>query len=508
MSAVRRQVVFDSLGLMFTYLRFNTASPSYSIARRCVSIGVCAFVIGNILLLNGCASTTRDMDQSAGLTVPTAWSIEAGVNSPSATSLVQWWERFNDPLLTSLVLQSMQRNTDVQAASAALRQARALRDVAAGALLPVVAGSASAQHGTSGTNSTGNSFKLGADASWEIDVFGGNRSALAASEASATAAAANLGNVQISIGAEVALSYITLRNAQARLEIAEANLMSQTETAQITQWRLQAGLVSSLEDAQARAAVAQTQAQLPVLQIAIDQTQRALAVLTGQPPAALLQVLTGKRPIPIAAPDLALSLPTETLRQRPDVRAAEYSVTAASARVAQADAARMPSFKLNGSLGLNALTLGRLTHGAALVNALLGGVSVPIFNGGVLSAQVRAQEAALQQAQATHRGTILTALKDVENALIALRGDRERLTRLTLASEAANDAALYARQRYSSGIVDFQTVLETQRTQLNTQDSVASVTADIAADHVRLYKALGGGWQPDLVAVPTHALPL
>jgi outer membrane protein TolC len=245
-----------------------------------------------------------------------------------------------------------------------------------------------------------------------------------------------------------------------------------------------------------------------VLQAAIDQARHALGVLVGQPPAALLDVLAGLRAVPTAATDLALSLPSETLRQRPDVRAAEYSVIAASARVAQADAARMPSFKLSGSLGLNALTLGGLTHGAALVSALLAGVSLPIFNGGALSAQVRAQEAALQQARANYRGVILIALKDVEDALLALRGDRERLARLTLASEAASDAALYARQRYTSGIVDFQTVLETQRTQLNTQDSVASVTADIAADHVRLYKALGGGWQPDIVATPTRVLPL
>ncbi len=504
----RRQVVVDTLRPMSVYLRFNTALRENFISHRCVSIGVCVLVASSILLLNGCASMRGPTDQSAGPMVPTDWSIATGAPSPNATSLAQWWKRFNDPLLTSLVLQSMQRNTDVEAARAALLQARALRDVAAGALLPVVAGAASAQHGTSGTNSTGNSFKLEADASWEIDVFGGNRSALDATEASASASVANLGNVQISIGAEVALSYITLRNAQARLEIATANLNSQTETAQITQWRLQVGLVSSLEDAQARAAVSQTQAQLPVLQVAIDQARHALAVLVGQPPAALLDVLATRRAVPTAATDLALSLPSETLRQRPDVRAAEYAVIAASARVAQADAARMPSFKLSGSLGLNALTLGGLTHGAALVSALLAGVSLPIFNGGALSAQVRAQEAALQQARANYRGVILIALKDVEDALLALRGDRERLARLTLASEAAIDAALYARQRYTGGIVDFQTVLETQRTQLNTQDSVASVTADIAADHVRLYKALGGGWQPDIVATPTRVLPL
>jgi outer membrane protein TolC len=231
-------------------------------------------------------------------------------------------------------------------------------------------------------------------------------------------------------------------------------------------------------------------------------------VLTGQPPAALLTLLAAASPLPQAPDDLVLSIPAETLRQRPDVRAAEYAITAALARVAEADAARMPSFKLNGSLGLNALTLGSLTSGAAVVSSLLAGVSLPIFNGGSLLAQVRAQQAALEQARVSYRAAVLAALKDVEDALVALRGDRERVARLTLAADAAGNAALYARQRFSSGIVDFQTVLDTQRTQLGAQDSVASARADLSADHVRLYKALGGGWLPDAAgATPVASEP-
>jgi NodT family efflux transporter outer membrane factor (OMF) lipoprotein len=306
-----------------------------------------------------------------------------------------------------------------------------------------------------------------------------------------------LGDVQVSIGAEVALDYITLRGAQARLAIATVNLASQQETLQITQWRLQAGLVTSLEAEQARAAAEQTSAQLPALRTSIDQTGHALAVLTGQPPAALKVVLAAAGPVPRATDDLALSIPAETLRQRPDVRAAEYQVTAAAARVAQADVARFPDFKLSGSLGLSALTLGALTNGASVVSALLAAVSMPVFDGGARSAQVRAQQAALDQAQSKYRAAVLTALREVEDALVALRGDRERQARLQQAAEAAGNAALLARQRYSSGLVDFQIVLETQRTALSTQDAVSSASSDVSAGHVRLYKALGGGWRPD-----------
>jgi outer membrane protein TolC len=179
---------------------------------------------------------------------------------------------------------------------------------------------------------------------------------------------------------------------------------------------------------------------------------------------------------------LALAIPAQTLRQRPDVRAAEHRISAALARAAQADAARYPSFQISGSLGLNALTLNSLSSGASVVKALLASVSLPLFDGGAARAQVRAQEAALEQARVSYQASVLAALKDVEDALVSLQGNR---------------------QRYASGLIDFRAVLETQRTLLSTQDSVESTRTSLSADHVRLYKALGGGWTP---AAETAAL--
>lgn len=451
-----------------------------------------------LLTLVGCASVAPLRDRAdAAIIIPAAWTTPHIVASVVSPALALWWLHFDDPLLARLVEQALLANTSVNSAQAALRRARALRDVSAAGLLPALGSSASAQHSRTDGNSNGDIFKAGLDASWELDIFGVNRNTLTASEATARASAASLGDVQVSIAAEVAINYISLRGAQARLAIAEANLASQLETLQITQWRLQAGLVTSLEAEQARAAAAQTSALIPAFQTSIEQTRHALAVLTGQPPAALANVLAAAGPIPQAADDLALSIPAETLRQRPDVRAAEYRVTATEALVAKADAERMPSFKLGGSLGLNALTLGGLTHGAAVVSALLASVALPVFDGGALRAQVRAQQAALEQAQFEYQATILTALKDVENALVALRGYRERLLHLQQAAEAAGNAALMARQRFNGGLIDFQIVLETQRTQRNTQDAVADASTELGAEYVRLYKALGGGWLPD-----------
>jgi len=454
--------------------------------------------MGFLLLgLYGCTSVAPQHTAPKSFDVPVAWSVANVSGSTGASSLTQWWSSFNDPLLTSLVAQALQSGTSVKSAQAALQQARALRDVSAATLWPGVSASASAGRSKVGHNTAVNSFATGLDASWELDIFGGNRSALSASEATVRASAASLGDVQVSIAAEVALDYIALRSAQTRLAIAGNNLVSQQETLQITRWRLQAGLVSSLEVEQARAAAEQTGALIPTLQTSIDQTSHALAVLTGQPPATLLKVLTAVSPIPQANNDLALSIPAETLRQRPDVRAAEHQVTAAQARLSQADAARLPNFALSGSLGLNAATIGSLTGSEAVVSTLLAGVSLPVFDGGALRAQVRVQQAALDQAHLAYEATVLAALTDVEDALVALRGDRERLLSLQHASEAASNAALMARQSYASGLVDFQTVLDTQRSQLTTEDSVAIASGDMSADHVRLYKALGGGWRSD-----------
>jgi len=364
-------------------------------------------------------------------------------------------------------------------------------------------------------------------------VFGRARSALDAAEAEVEAARTGLAGTRVSLAAEVALAYIDLRNQQSRLVLARQILAAQQETQQFAQWRVQAGLATSIELEQARAAAEQTAAQLFALENGIAQAAHSLTVLCGEAPGTMLAALTGAdeqtdaarstssaestrqadtgiRPeirsastsglpsesvpsVPQVSRELALTIPADTLRQRPDIHQAEARVDAALARVSQADAARYPGFRLGGSIGLSALTLGGLS-GGAVASSLLASVSLPLFDGGALRAQVRVQEAALEQARLSWQATVLAALREVEDALVALRTDRERLAHLEQAAEAAGNAALLAQDRYASGLVDFQVVLDTQRTLLNTRDSVAGTLASVSADHVRLYKALGGGW--------------
>lgn len=448
-----------------------------------------------VLGLGGCTTWAPPASPLPEVAVPAAWSSGTATSTTVAPQpLAQWWERFNDPLLVTLVSQALQANTTVRSAQAALQQARALRDVRSAALYPSVNASTSAQRNQSGGNDAIDSFQAGFDASWEMDVFGARRSARNAAAADARAAEADLADVQVSIAAEVAVTYMELRGLQARLAIARNNLANQIETQQITAWRTQSGLASSLDLEQANAAAAQTNAAIPALEASAATSQHGLAVLIGRPPGALQAALAEARPPPLVAGDLALDIPARTLRQRADVRAAEQRVSAALARVSQADAARYPSFQISGSLGLSAGTLGSLASSPTAVNALLARISVPLFDAGAARAQVRAQEAALEQSRVNYQAVVLTALQDVEDALVALQGDRERLARLQVAAEAAGNADLLARQRYASGLIDFRSVLETQRTLLSTQDSVESTRASLSADHVRLYKALGGGW--------------
>lgn len=454
-------------------------------------------------LLAGCAATPRGAPALPTIAIPAAWSAQA---APTADprALAGWWRNFDDPLLADLVERALEANTTVGVAEAALRQARALRDVQSARLAPGIDASGSAQRARVGDTRAANRFDVGLDAGWEIDLFGANRSAVRAADADALGAQANVDGTRVSLAAEVALVYVELRGLQARLAIARENLRAQAETLQLAQWRAQAGLATSIEVEQARAASEQTAAGIPSLESAILQARHALAVLIGQPPGASVPELAGlaeARPVPRVGSELALAFPAETLRQRPDVRAAEHRVSAALARVDQADALRYPSLRIGGSLGLSALTLGGLaSSGAVIANSLLAGLTVPLFDGGGLAAQLRVQEASFEQARLDYEAVVLGALREVEDALVALRGDRERLARLRDAADAAANAALLAQANYASGLVDFQVVLDTQRSLLATQDSVAATTASVGADHVRLYKALGGGWQPDAPA--------
>jgi len=372
--------------------------------------------------------------------------------------------------------------------------------VAAAARFPSVAASGNARRSRSseetGSGDARNSFSAGFDASWEIDVFGGVRRGVEAAEADLESTVANLDDTRVSLASEVALNYIDVRTLQTLLGIARANLASQSETLQLTEWRAQAGLVSSQDVEQARSNREQTRAQIPALETSLAEAEHRLDLLLGRAPGTLHARLAATGDLPAVPDQIAVGIPADTLRQRPDVRAAERRLAAETARVGVAEAARYPFFNLSGSIGLEALTFGALGNSDAAASSLFAGFTAPIFDAGRLRAQVDIQDALREQALVAYEQTVLVALQDVENVLVSLARNRERVEALENAVESARNAALLARQRYSAGLIDFQSVLDSERSVLLLEESLAGSRANGVQALIRLYKALGGGWSP------------
>lgn len=468
----------------------SPATPALRTATRPVH-RLAANAAAVAMLLAGCAVSSPVPAPMAGVALPLQWTQP---QPPGTGGLTGWWHVFDDALLVELIGAAQGMNTDIGIATARLRQARAARQEAAAALGVAVTGSAGVRRGAGAGERPASSFGVTLDAAWEADLFGASGHGLAAQEASVRAGVADLGATQVSIAAEVALAYLDTRNAQVRAAVTRDNLATQQETLQISQWRQQAGLASSLEVEQARAAVEQTRAQVPGLESAAVKSAHALAVLTGRPPAELLDRLAATAGLPLARDDVLLAAPADVLRQRPDIHAAEQRVLAAAERVGQADAARFPQLAVGGSLAWSGLTLGTLGSVSAARSLALS-ITQPLIDHGRLAAQLAGRRAEFDAAQLAWRASLLQALREVEDALVALAATREQLDALQLAAQAAGNASLLATQRQASGLIDFQTVLETQRTLLNLQGQVVAAQAELGASHVRLYKALGGGWR-------------
>ena len=442
-----------------------------------------------VLFSSACA-TTGALSTSAVRIQPLAgWTTPAEGVVSDTQDLSRWWEQLADATLTALIDRAISGSPDLRTAQARLRQARAQRNVTSADLAPTVSASASG----SDCNTTPSGFSAGFDASWEPDVFGSIRKGVEAANAEIRATAADLNATRVSLAAEVARNYIELRSFQTRLEIARRNEATQAETLELTQFRVQAGLVGSVDAEQARANLEQTRAQIPTLESSIAQTIHRLSTLAGLEPSVLKAQLTSAAPLPEVPDQVAIGIPANTLRQRPDVRGAEERIIAETARVEQSRRRRFPQFSLSGSIGTEIMT-GAVTGGTSLVSSVAGSVLQTVFDRGRIRQQVEIQSAVQEQAVSSYDATVLLALEEVENALVSFEKSRQRRASLGAAEDAANNAALLAQSQYEAGLTDFQTVLDTQRTVLSVQDSLAATEGDRLTALIQLYKALGGGW--------------
>lgn len=431
--------------------------------------------------------------------LPESWSISPVKEAAPAPDLAYWWRQLNDPLLDQLIEEAQAGSLDLKLAQSRLRQARASRQQAVSGLFPSLTASAGASRNKNAKAISAapvrTLYDAGFDASWEIDLFGGKQRGIEAVSADLAASEASLNNVRVSLVAEVAQNYVELRAYQQRLRIARDNLSSQSETVQITEWRNQAGLASSSDVEQARTSRAQTRASIPDLDIGRAAAENRLAVLLGKNPGALHAQLAEAREFPSVPASLGSGIPADVLRQRPDLIVAERTLAAETARLGQKQAQRFPSLNLGGSFGWQAYSFAALGGADTLVRAVSGTLAATLFDGGKLRSAVDIQSAVQEQALLSYQSSVLGALEEIENALTAYAASRERLEARQTAAEAARNAASLARDLYQSGLADFQKVLETERTRLSTEDSLATAQASRLTSLITLYKALGGGWQ-------------
>lgn len=479
-------------------------------AARWFAAGVC------LLAFTGCAVGPDYVQPRTS--VPSAWKWLTGPaeEHPNATTaapveLVEWWKSFDDPMLTSLVERAIQSNLDVLQAKARIRQARAARAIAVGGLFPDLSASADytrshrgsgASSGSTSSGGTGGSssinsdlFQAGLDAAWEIDVFGGLRRNVEASSADLVAAVEDRRDVLVSLVAEVGTNYLNLRGFQAQIAIARSNLEAQRHSAEITRKRYEAGFVGTLDVANARAQMATTEAEIPVLESSALSTIHNLGLLLGLNPTALEPELMPDAPIPANPPEVPAGLPSDLLRRRPDIRRAEAQLHAATARIGVATADLFPKFSLTGSFGFSSTDLSTFMNWSSRVASFGPSVTWPVFDAGKIRANIEVQNALQEQALLTYRKAVITAMRDVESALVAYAREQEHLRLLEEAvrqNTAAVDASL---KLYTAGRSDFLNVLTAQRSLLLSEDALALSVRTMGTDLIALYKALGGGWE-------------
>jgi NodT family efflux transporter outer membrane factor (OMF) lipoprotein len=433
----------------------------------------------------------------------------------SAPDVVAWWNQFNDPALSGLISRAAQSNLTLAQAETRIRQARAARVIAASGLFPSVDASASATRARTGSttdsgdhfSSTRNLFREGFDATWEIDIFGGVRRGIEAADAQVRSAILDRQAVLVSLAGELATNYLQLRGAQQQLAIANRNLAAQQETLDITQQRLDAGFVSALDVAQAKSNVTQTASQIPGYEAQIRTSIYAISVLLGQTPDALLAELLPEAPFPAPPATVPVGLPSDLLLRRPDLRRAEADLHAATARVGVAVADQYPKFFLTGGFGLSGSRIESLTTMADRFWSIGPSVSVPVFTAGRNAAAVEQAKAVADEALLTYRGSVLTALQDVETALVNFTREQQRRVSLTEALAANREAVALSLELYSGGRTTFLDVLTAQRALFNTEASLSQSQTTIGTNLVALYKALGGGWNPSDVDPPNPAPP-
>ncbi|MHC4693566.1 MAG: efflux transporter outer membrane subunit [Planctomycetota bacterium] len=438
--------------------------------------------------------------------VPDQWHQKAvrGLEDGSA-DLQTWWKVFEDPVLESLIKQAGTENLDLQIAYAHVMESRALLGIAAGQYWPDVdaVGSYSRSRPSENGLLAGlpvnasdqlNMHSVGVDSIWEIDVFGRISRSVESAQAYMEASIENYRDVLVSLYSEVAQSYIDMSSIQERIRYAQNNIKLQRDTLELTRKRREAELVPELDVQQAELILASTESTIPVLRQSEAQSIHRLSVLLGKPPAFLYEELSKASEIPDVPEDITIGLPTELLRQRPDIRRAERILGAETADIGIATAGLYPVFSLSGTFALEAQQIKDVGDWDSRTWGFGPAMRWNLFDGDRIRSSINVQEAQAEQAMVYYEQTILLALEEVENAMVAFTEEQQRVEALERSVSAAQKSVELVKKLYEIGLTDFQNVLDMQRTLTVQQDQLAESRGRVAKNLVRIYTSLGGGW--------------
>ena len=453
------------------------------------------------VIMTACAPVGPDYAPPAS-NAPKAWHglPDGGITDESTdpAALSAWWKTLHDPVLTNLLEHAISGNLDLKNARSRIREARARRGISRSRLFPMVdATVAATRNRLSEERYGGDDYSLysaGFDAGWEVDVFGGIRRSVEAATANLEATEEAMRDVMVSLLSEVALNYLDVRTFQLGIKVALENLKAQENSYRLALSRHKAGLTNELSVQQAGYNMENTRSKIPTLRTALEGAMNRLSVLLGLRPGALHKGLETPMPIPTPPLQVAVGVPAEVLRRRPDIRRAERRLAAQTAQVGVATADLYPKFRLLGSIGLETLSLGNVFSASGLSYLIGPSVTWPVFNAGAVRSNIAVQTELQEQALIQYEGAILGALEEVENAMVAYAQEQHRKKALQASARAAERAVLLSESQYQAGLTDFTNVLDAQRSLLSFQEQLAQSEGAVTANLVRLYKALGGGW--------------
>jgi outer membrane protein, multidrug efflux system len=444
-----------------------------------------------------------------------ALSSTPTAEGPAPRAVSVWWEHLGDPMLTSLVQRGTEGNLDLRIAAERVREARALRDAAAGRRMPQVSAGAGATRSRASQTTAGSFgsadgttlFDVGVDASWELDVFGGIRREVQAADADLAAAEESRRGVLVTLAAEIASTYAEYRGLQQRADLARRTIDAQQSTLELTRARVDAGIAPDIDNQQALAQLSTRRSQLPALEAAARQSAHRLGVLLGLPPAAVMDELSSPGAIPVPPAIVEVGVPASLVRQRPDIRAAERALAAATARVGVATAELYPTFQIGARAGVQSRELASLPDSNSATFSVGPQVRWNLYTGGRVRAQIEAAGARQRQALLAFDRTVLAALEEVENALTDFVHEQRRRDHLASAVDANRRAVSLAEERWKSGIGDFLSVLINQRELFDSEDQLVQNQLQVTRALVRVYKSLGGGWDMSAPAPAGGAEP-